>query len=159
MAEQKNVHSSPTRTPKSELAAKQPSTGECWIPPKKILHVQRHRKSSKKTVGGEQSCLKSNLRTTRDARKDKNKTLCTPGPRERSSDSHKRPRENCMSVSYRGMGQHWPAVGTQALVAAAQGGIACGISPPGGGHLQPPREPLSRQLTNWRTITPMKFSH
>ena len=68
---------------------------------------------------------------------EQNKTLCTPGPRERSSDSHKRPRQTCMSVSYRGMGQHWPAVGTQALVAADQGGTARGISPPGGGPLQP----------------------
>ena len=34
MTEQKdNVHSSvPVRTPKSQLAAEQPSTGECWIP-------------------------------------------------------------------------------------------------------------------------------
>ena len=37
---------------------------------------------------------------------EQNKTLYTPGPRERSSDSHKRPRQTCMSVSYRGMGQH-----------------------------------------------------
>ena len=27
--------SSPARTPKLHLAAEQPSTGECWIPPKK----------------------------------------------------------------------------------------------------------------------------
>jgi len=27
--------SSPARTPKSQLAAGQPSTGECWIPPQK----------------------------------------------------------------------------------------------------------------------------
>ena len=27
--------SSPVRTPKSQLDAEQPLTGECWIPPKK----------------------------------------------------------------------------------------------------------------------------
>ena len=36
MAEQKDVNSSsPVRTPELQLTAKQPSTGECWIPPKK----------------------------------------------------------------------------------------------------------------------------
>ena len=36
MAEQKDMHSSsPARTPKLQLAAEQPSTEECWIPPKK----------------------------------------------------------------------------------------------------------------------------
>ena len=42
MAEQKDMHSSsPARTPKLQLAAEQPSTGDCWIPPKKkISYVQ-----------------------------------------------------------------------------------------------------------------------
>ena len=35
MAEKKNVHSSPAKTPKLQLTAEQPLTGECWIPPKK----------------------------------------------------------------------------------------------------------------------------
>ena len=35
MAEQKDVHSSPAKTPKLQLTAEQPLTGECWIPPKK----------------------------------------------------------------------------------------------------------------------------
>ena len=30
--------SSPTSTPKSQLTAEQPSTRECWIPPKKSKH-------------------------------------------------------------------------------------------------------------------------
>ena len=53
MTEQKdNVHSSvPVRTPKSQLAAEQPSTGECWIPgyQKKIPHIQGQRRSHNKT--------------------------------------------------------------------------------------------------------------
>ena len=41
MAEKKDMHSSsPARTPKLQLAAEQPLTGECWIPPKKNTHVQ-----------------------------------------------------------------------------------------------------------------------
>ena len=36
MVEQKDIHSSsPGITPKLKFAAEQPSTGECWIPPKK----------------------------------------------------------------------------------------------------------------------------
>ena len=36
MVEFKNMgSSSPVRTPKSQLVAQQPLTGECWIPPKK----------------------------------------------------------------------------------------------------------------------------
>ena len=44
--------SSPARTPKLQLAAEQPLTGECWIPPKKkIPHTQWQRRSPSKTVG------------------------------------------------------------------------------------------------------------
>ena len=36
MAEKKDMHStSSARTPKSQLAAEQPSTGGCWNPPEK----------------------------------------------------------------------------------------------------------------------------
>ena len=35
MVEENDVHSSSARTPKLQLAAEQPLTGECWIPPKK----------------------------------------------------------------------------------------------------------------------------
>ena len=38
MSEWKEMHSSsPARTPKSQLAAEQASTGEYWIPPKKDI--------------------------------------------------------------------------------------------------------------------------
>ena len=56
---------SPVRTPKLELAAKQPSTGECWIPQKKKKkkkpYVQEQRRSPSKSVGGAKSCSDSNL--------------------------------------------------------------------------------------------------
>ena len=52
-----------------------------------------------------------------------------------------------MSVSYRGMGQQWPATGTGALAAADLGHTVL-----------PTIEWLSRQPTNWRTVVP-KFFH
>ena len=49
MAEWKDMcSSSPARTPKSQLAAEQPLAGDCWIPPKKIPHVQEQRRSPNK---------------------------------------------------------------------------------------------------------------
>ena len=41
------------RTPKLQLVAEQPFTGECWIPPekKKPSHVQGQRRSPSKMVG------------------------------------------------------------------------------------------------------------
>ena len=59
------MSSSSTKTPKLQPAAEQPSTGECWNPPKKIPHVQGQRRSHK-TVGRAQSHLKSNLIPARD---------------------------------------------------------------------------------------------
>ena len=56
MAEQKDMHSSPPVTaPKSQLAVEQPSSGECWNPPKEDTHIQRHRRSHNIMVGGVQS--------------------------------------------------------------------------------------------------------
>ena len=51
MAERKDMcSSSPARTSKSQLAAEQPLAGDCWIPPKKIPHVQEQRRSPNKLV-------------------------------------------------------------------------------------------------------------
>ena len=56
MAEYKDVLSLPlARTPESQLAAGQSSTGRHWNSPKKILHIQRQRRSHNETVGGAQS--------------------------------------------------------------------------------------------------------
>ena len=75
--------SSLERTPKLQLAAEQPWTGECWIPPKKIPHIQGQRKSPSKVVGGAKSHLESNPIPTRDAqRAQKKKSLCTPESRD-----------------------------------------------------------------------------
>ena len=59
--------SSPARTPKLQLAAEQPLAGKCWIPPKKIPHVQGQRRSPNKMVGGAKLRLESNPILTGDA--------------------------------------------------------------------------------------------
>ena len=55
MAEHKDIHSSsPTRTPKLQLAAEPPSTWECWIPPKiDIPHPRAKAKSQQDGRRGE----------------------------------------------------------------------------------------------------------
>ena len=67
--------SSPARTPKLQLTAEQPSTGECWIPTKKkkIPHIQGHRRNPSKTVEGAKSYLESNPILARDARRAQTK--------------------------------------------------------------------------------------
>ena len=66
--------SSPARTPKLQLTAEQPSTGECWIPPKKkIPHFQGQRRSPNKMVGGMKSHLESNPIPTRDTQRAQTK--------------------------------------------------------------------------------------
>ena len=76
MAETKEVRSSsPVRTPKLQLAAEQPSRGECWVPPKKkIPHFQGQRRSRSQMVGGAKSCLESNSIPAREARRAQRKT-------------------------------------------------------------------------------------
>ena len=71
--------SSSIRTPKLQLTAKQPSTGECWIPPKKkIPHVQGQ--SPSKTVEGTESCLELNPTPTREARRAQTKPCVHQDP-------------------------------------------------------------------------------
>ena len=63
MAESRRTPPHLLRTPKLQLIAKQPLTGECWIPPKKKkkkTQVQGQRRSPNKTVGGVKSRLESN---------------------------------------------------------------------------------------------------
>ena len=68
--------SSPVRTPKSQLDAEQPLTGECWIPPKKDTPCPRAKEKSNKVVGGAKSCLESNRIPIRVAWRAQTK-LCT----------------------------------------------------------------------------------
>ena len=124
MAEWKDMQSSsPVRTLKLQLTIEQPSTGQCWIPPKKILCVQVQRRSPNKMVGGAKSCLESNTIPTRDAQRAHTKPCVHQDP-----ETPQRLSQNCLeclSVSFRGTGQQWPDVGTGTLVAADLGDMMC----------------------------------
>ena len=65
--------SSPVRTHKLQLAAEQPLTAKCWIPSKKVLHMQGQRRSPNKMVDGAKSCLELNPISTRDAQRAQTK--------------------------------------------------------------------------------------
>ena len=68
-----------------------------------------------------------------------NKTLCAPGPRERSSDPHETETDLLVSVrvSCTGVSQQWCAAGTGALAAAVLGGSVCGLILLRGGRHEP----------------------
>ena len=84
MAELKNVHSSsPARTPKSQLAAEQPSTEGCCIPPKKDTLPPRAKEKPQKD--GRRSAITFKIKTR------------LQGHRERSSDLHKKLSQTCLS--------------------------------------------------------------
>ena len=99
--------SSPVRTPKSQLAADQPSKRECWNHQEKLLHIQGQRRSSK-MVGGVQSHLK--LHICQRLLEGINKILCAPKPMERSSDPHKRLSQTCLWVLEGLLQRHGSAV-------------------------------------------------
>ena len=72
--------SSSVKTPKLHLVAEQPSTEECWIPPKKIPQVQGQRRSLSKMLGGAKSLLESNLIPARDAQRTQAKPCAHYNP-------------------------------------------------------------------------------
>ena len=58
---QKDIRSSsPARAPKSQLTVKQPSTAGCCNPPKRIIYVQRQRRSCTKMEGEDAIMIKPN---------------------------------------------------------------------------------------------------
>ena len=91
--------SSPVRTPKLQLTAEQPSTGECWIPPKKDTPRPRAKEKP------QQDCRRGEML------RGLTQTLCAPGPRDPTETEP----ELCLSVSCRGTGRQWPAAGAGAL--------------------------------------------
>ena len=73
--------SSPVRTPKLQLAAEQPLTGECWMQPQKDTPCPRAK--VKPQLGGRRGKIAFRIKPhTRQRRSEvSNKTLCAPGPR------------------------------------------------------------------------------
>ena len=137
MAEQKDVpSSSPARTPKLQLAAEQPLTGKCWIPPKKIPYPEGQRRSPSNTVGGSKLHLESNPIPTRDAWRAQTKP-CTQQetPAETEPD---------LSLSVCLLQRYRSAVACHTGRGSGCNSLWCGINPLGGSHLNSTIEPLSR---------------
>ena len=101
--------SSPVKTPKLQLTAEQPSTGECWILPKK----DNPHSKEKLQQDGRRGDIVFRTKPHTGLRQ----TLCPPGPR----DATETEPELCLSVSCGGPGQQWTAAGAGALDAADLG--------------------------------------
>ena len=140
--------SSTVSMPKLHLSAEQPSTGECWIPPKKYTLCPRAKEKSKQDGGGYKITFKSNTMPTRDARRAQIKPCVHQDP---------------------GIPQETePDLPLSVWVSPAEAQVSSGL-PQGQGlrlqqtweprHVSPTIKPRSRQPTEWRTIIPKKFLH
>ena len=141
--------SSPVRMPKLQLSAEQPSTGECWISPKKYTLCPRAKEKSKQDGGGRcKITFKSNTMPTREAQRAQIKPCVHQDP---------------------GIPQQTePDLPLSVWVSPAEAQVSSGL-PQGQGlrlqqtwelsHVSPTTEPPSRQPTEWRTIIPKKFLH
>ena len=118
---------------KLQLAAEQPSTGECWIPPEKDTSHPKAKEKPQQDSRKGKIMFRIRLHTHQRCLEGSNKTLCALGPRDPTRD-WARPAFESLSVSWRGIGQPWPATERGALVSADLGGTMCGLSPRGGGH-------------------------
>ena len=106
------MYSSPTRTPKLQLAVEQLLTGECWIPPRK-----------------DTPCPRAKEKPQKDCRWGKNHIRIKPHTHQRCSEGSNRPcalrprdptetePKPCLSVSCGGTTKQWTAAGSGSLVA------------------------------------------
>ena len=164
MAEQKDAcSSSHEKTSRSQLAPEQPSTGECWTPPKKDTLCPRAKEKPQQDGRRGTIMFKIKSQTRQRCSEGTNKTLCAPQVREGTSDPYKRLSQTCLWVFECLLWRHRSAV-------TCRWGRGPGCSRPGRcsmGHESSwrrsplPRtiEPLSRQPTDWRILIPKKFSH
>ena len=90
------MHSSSlARTPKLQLAAEQPLTGDVGSHQEKILHTQGQRRSLGKIVGGAKSCLESHPILARDTRRAQTK----PCVLNQDPETPETEPDLCLSVS------------------------------------------------------------
>ena len=129
--------SSPVRTLKLQLAAEQPLTGECWIPPKKKIPMSKGKGEApaSKIVGGAKSHLEPNPIPARDTQRAQTKLCVRQNPE--TPQRLCRPGFECLNVSCRGTARQQPTAGAGALGAATLAYRPYGISPLGKGHHQP----------------------
>ena len=131
MVELKDVHSSsPSRTLKLQLVAEHPSTGKCLIPSKKGTPCPRAKEKPKKDSRRAKILFRIEPHTSQRCSEGSDKTLYAPEPRDPTETEPDLP----LSVSCRGTGQQWPAMGTGPLAIADLGAMVCGVSCLGGGR-------------------------
>ena len=138
------------------LADEQPSTGECWIPPKKDAPYWKAKEKPQQDGRCGEITFRIKPHPCQRCLEGSNKTLCPPVP-----ETPQRLGQTCLWVFeclLWGIGQQGPAAGAGALAAANLGHAACSISSLGVGHQSPTIEPSSRP-TNCRTITPKEIFH
>ena len=109
--------SSPVRTPKLQLVDEQPSTGECWIPPKRDTPYPREKEKPQQDGRRGKTTFRIKPHTRQRCLRGLKQTLGTSGPR----DTTETETELCLSVSCRGTGQQRPATGAGALGTADLG--------------------------------------
>ena len=73
--------SSSVRNPKLQLTAELPSTGGCWIPPKKDNTCQRAKEKIQQDGRRGEVAFRIKSNTSQRHLEGSNKTLCAPGPR------------------------------------------------------------------------------
>ena len=138
----------PVRTPKLQLTAEQPLTGECWIPPKKDTPHPKQRRSPNKTIGGgELFDLESNPTQARDAQRPQTKACAHQDPGKPQETEPDKP----LSV--------WAAPADARVSSGLLWGLWLWLQQTWElCHVSPTIEPPSRQPINLGTIKP-KFSH
>ena len=120
--------SSPARTPKLQLAAEQPSTGESSIPSKKDTPLPRTKENPKQDSRRGKLCLESNPIPAREAQRAQRKCVHQENPHSARSALE------CLNNSCGGKSQQWPAAGGFGFSRPGYG-----ISPLGGDHqISPP---------------------
>ena len=102
--------------PKLQITAEQPSTGECWIPPKK--DTPHPREKEKPQRDGRRGKIAFRIKShTRQRHLEGLNKPCV----HRDSETPQRLSQNCLSIPCGGAGLQWPATGAGALGAADLG--------------------------------------
>ena len=162
-AEEKDLRSSsPPRTPKLQLAAEPPLTGERWISPKKNTPMSQGKEEALTGQQGGKTAFRIKPHTCQSRSEGANKTLRASGPRKRNGDPHKRLSQTCLRVSEPFLRRHGSALACpedRALAAADWGVWHLAKVLLEEVSISPTTEPPSRGPTDWRTIIPKKFSH
>ena len=109
---------------KLQLTTKQPLTGEWWIPPKKYSPHPREKEKPQQDGWRGKITFRIKPCTRQRHSEGSDKTMCAPETRDSTRD-WARPAFEQRSVSCRGTGQQWHAIGAGILAAAKLGAAAC----------------------------------